>query len=169
MRSIYAFDGPLRDAVHRFKYRGRISLARPLAKLLWQGWQSSIGKAIPRDIDCIAPVPLQAWRQWRRGYNQSELLAHELSRLCSRPALKVLWRRRHTRSQTQFSARDRQSNVRDAFALDLAQIAPHDLSGRSILLLDDVCTTGSTINECARVLQQNGVKSVYALTLARQL
>jgi len=169
MRSIYAFDGPVRDAVHRFKYRGRTSLARPLAELLWQGWQTPLASAIPRDIDWITPVPLQAWRKWRRGYNQSELLADELSRFCARPALKVLWRRRHTRSQTAFSARDRQGNVRDAFAIDPTEIAARELSGRSILLLDDVCTTGATIYECARVLKQNGAKAVYALTLARQL
>jgi ComF family protein len=168
VRSVYAFAGPMRPAVHRLKYGGKTALARPLAQLLYDYLQDTA--AIPvQEIGVVVPVPLHAWRQWRRGYNQSTLLARELAYLLDLPCAEVLWRRRHTTSQVELSAKQRRQNVEGAFALDADLLQRYNAQHRPILLIDDVCTTSSTLNECARVLRQAGIEKVYGLTLARQL
>jgi len=170
LRSVYEFEGPRREAIHRFKYAGKTALANPLALVLAEYLQQAAGRDIDAsNLGAIVPVPLHAWRKWRRGYNQSTLIARELSRFLQIPVYEMLQRPRHTAPQVELSAKERARNIHDAFEINLKMLNALDLLGKPILLIDDVCTTGATLQECARVLQQAGIKTVYALTLARQL
>lgn len=144
-------------------------MAAPLAGLLHDFLQSSTQTpCIPLDhIRIVVPVPLHPWRRYRRGYNQSELLARELGRLLDVPMMNALTRVRHTTPQVELRKKQRRDNVRGAFALH-EDVARCENKG-SVLLIDDVCTTGATLGECARVLKSAGFAPIYALTLARQL
>lgn len=153
--------GLARELIHRLKYNREIWLARPLGNFLERGLED------PRlqdwKIDAIVPVPLHPLRRREREFNQSELLARELSRRLGRPLSGPLKRVRHTVTQTHFDRRQRMQNLRDAFAL--RQNVP--VQGQNLLLVDDVFTTGSTLDECTRVLLAAGARSVRALTVAR--
>jgi len=147
----------LRDLIHLYKY-GRIrTLARPLAELL--------RAALPRDEhwDVVAAVPLHWLRKWRRGFNQSELLARQVARSTGVPLVSALRRVRATPAQAGLSHTGRRRNVATAFR----SRRPASLEGRSILLIDDVLTTGSTAAACARALKKGGASRVLVLTVAR--
>jgi len=113
-----------------------------------------------KDIDCIVPVPLHKKRFAERGFNQAELIAHIVSKQIKRPVKIFLQRTRHTPHQTRLSREERLKNVLGAFTFNFSP-------PRVVLLIDDVYTTGSTIQECARELKKQGVEKVYAFTLAR--
>lgn len=158
IRSVVYFEGGLRQAMHWFKYRGRTVLAEPLGDLMAAYWMQH---GIP--VDVVAPVPLHAARWRERGYNQAALLAREMARRVGlRVDEKVLIRQRATASQIKLDANQRKENVRDAFLC-----ASDELSGKRVLLIDDVCTTGATLEACAVALRDGGARSVQALTLAR--
>lgn len=160
IRSAVAFEGPLRQAIHRLKYGGTASLAAPLGMFLSARWQ-----ARPLPADMIVPVPLHISRVRERGYNQSKLLAEQLSRATGLPfAEAALERVRATAPQITLSAAERKLNVRDAF-----QASADAVRGRQVLLVDDVCTTGATLESCSIALRRAGAASVWALTLARAL
>jgi ComF family protein len=149
----------LRAVVHAFKYDGRKSLARPLGRLLREA-----GRDVLDGADAVVPVPLHPWKRLRRGFNQSAELAHRLGV----PVRPVLRRRRATRTQAGLTPGQRRRNVAGAFVL-----APWPWRGpverQVLVLVDDVMTTGATLDACARVLKQAGAKEVRALTLARAL
>ncbi len=167
-RAPLEYSGPIRDAIHAFKYRGKTALAAPLADLLWEYSTSEAGRAIPfENVTVIAPIPLHPLRRWRRGFNQSTLLARELSERAQIPYAEILKRTRHTAPQIELGAHQRAANVRGAFALDERALLEYSRA-HSVLLLDDVATTGATLEECARILKKSGVAEVYALTLARR-
>lgn len=178
LRSLYIFDGPIRRAIYRFKYHGKIAQAAPFAALLhnYLLQQDKNTTRIPVErLSLIVPVPLHAWRLYRRGYNQSSLLAGELAKhiaqTCgkARPVMAgVLRRIRHTPPQVGLKAKERTANVHGAFAVDAAVLQRVNPHNGAVLLVDDVCTTQATIHECARVLVRAGLPEVYALTLARQ-
>ena len=172
LRSAFVFEGALRGAVHQFKYRGKVARAAPLAALLGEFLRRDDGIPIgipATQLALLAPVPLHPWRRWRRGYNQSALLAQELGRSLGLPHGEILRRTRHTPPQVGLSARARQENVKGAFVADRRALDKWNPSRGAVLLLDDVCTTGATLRECAKALKSAGVAEVYALTLARQL
>lgn len=152
-----AYEGTAQKLIHLLKYSGIHTLAGPLA--------ARMTAALPRSqpIDCIVPVPLHWTRRWSRGFNQSGLLAREVSRRCGIPCLDVLRRTRRTGSQAGLSDRDRRRNVSGGFAVQPKQ----DLAGKCVLLIDDVLTTGSTAAACARALKGAGAARVIVLTLAR--
>ncbi len=158
----YAYHtGSLREAIHQFKYEDLRSLATPLGKLMGQGWI----ELAPSDheIDVIVPVPLHATRQRERGYNQAALLARELGLHLQRPVVEdVLMRTRATAPQIDLTAEERQANVRGAF-----QAANTSLAGKRVLLIDDVYTTGATLQAACTALRTTGVAFVWAYTLAR--
>ena len=158
IRSAAYFEGVLRKAMHGFKYRRRTALAGPLGGLMAACWAQH---SMP--VDVIVPVPLHAARLRQRGYNQAALLAREMAR---RVGLVVdertLVRQRATAPQIKLDARQRKENVRDAFYCSC-----NALAGRRVLLIDDVCTTGATLEACAVALYEGGARSVQALTLAR--
>jgi ComF family protein len=150
------YEGALREIIHAFKYGARRSLAKPLARLMRP-------LAMFEGIDAVVPVPLHRTRKRTRGFNQSKDLAKALK--LEAPVLNALRRVRATRPQTDLPAAQRHRNVRDAFALSaLRKPLPRDAC---VLLVDDVCTTGATLEACARVLKAAGARQVRALTVAR--
>ncbi len=115
-------------------------------------------------LDVVLPVPLHPIRLRQREFNQSLLLAHELSRELRLPLLfDILERNRWTRPQVELDGEERRKNVRKAFSIK----RPEQIERLRVLLIDDVYTTGATVNECARVLKKAGAKAVHVLTLAR--
>ena len=178
LRSLYFFDGPIRNAIYRLKYQGKTAHTAPLAELLRNYLMRQDRKAshIPVErISLVVPVPLHPWRLYRRGYNQSTLLATELAKQLRQSCDKagptmagVLRRIRHTPAQVGLKAKERAANVRGAFAFDEAALQRANVGNGAVLLIDDVCTTQATIHECARVLVRAGISEVYAITLARQ-
>ncbi len=160
-RAAGPYEGALRDILHAFKYGGRRTLSAPLAALM-----AAHGAAVLDGADCVVPVPLHWRRRFRRGFNQAARLARGLGL----PVVSALVRTRDTRSQTELPAAQRHRNVRGAFRLARRGILwrrPVDLRGLTIVLVDDVATTGATLEACARVLEQAGAREVRALTAAR--
>lgn len=153
--------GVLRELIHRLKYNGELWLARPLGDFLELGLDDD--RLVDEEFDAVVPVPLHALRRREREFNQAEILAAELARRRKWPVQNVLRRDRYTITQTHFDRQRRMQNLRDAFSL--RQNAA--VQGKHLLLVDDVLTTGSTLDECARVLLEAGAHSVRALTVAR--
>lgn len=168
LRSCARFEGALREAIHRFKYQGQSGRAAPLAELLFDYWQAD-DKLAAHEFALLCPVPLHPLRQWRRGYNQSALLAAKLSAQSGVPHAALLRRVRSTPPQIGLKEKERLANVKGAFAVDIKTLEKLNPSRGPVLLIDDVCTTGATLAECARVLKKAGVKEVCALTLGRQV
>ena len=159
IRSAAFFEGPLREAIHAFKYDGVTALGGVLGELLAEGWE-----AFHPPTEVIMPVPLHRNRRRRRGYDQARILAEQLAQRLEVPILAdVLVRVRETVPQVDLGAKDRLENVKDAFACE----AKGEIEGRAVLLIDDVCTTGATLNACADALRVHRPRSVWALTLAR--
>jgi len=156
----YVYSGLARELVHHLKYRETAALAAPMASLLAQALAA---RAPPADL--IVPVPLSGARRRARGYNQSEALARSLGRELGLPvSRRALSRRRHTLPQARsHGAEERRRNVEGAFAA-----RADEASGRRVLLLDDVTTTGATLRACAGALQEAGAASVWAVAFARE-
>lgn len=113
------------------------------------------------EVHCVVPVPLHFYRFIHRGYNQSEILARYVSENTGFPCLKdLLYRNRFTESQSKFNAKARSTNIRNAFSFN----ETYEISNQNILLVDDVYTTGSTVEECAKILKRNGASKVYVAT-----
>ena len=154
-RAIGAYDGALRSIVHAFKYEGRRSLARPLGALM-----KSRGAGVLSGAAAVVPVPLHPARRRERGFNQAEDLARQLGL----PVVNGLRRVRRTSAQADLPAAKRHGNVKGAFA---ARRNSRLLAGKIVVLIDDVSTTGATLDACARVLKDGGAREVRALTAAR--
>ncbi len=161
IRSPFRFDGVMRQAIHQLKYRNLRTLAALLARLLND---YLITSPVPGEV--LVPVPLHRKRLRERGYNQSSLLARELGKLTSLPVVDdCLIRQRHAPPQTRTSTVDeRQSNVADAFAC-----SDQRLRDKQVLLIDDVSTSGATLDACAAALKAAGATSVWGLVLAREI
>lgn len=155
-RAIGHYDGALRDILHAFKYEGRRSIGVQLSALMRQQ-----GQAVLAGADFIVPVPLHWRRRWRRGFNQSGELAAGLGL----PVVTALRRRRHTPSQTDLPAHERQANVRTAFRV--RRRARARIRNACVVLVDDVSTTGATLEACAEALMRAGAREVRTLTTAR--
>jgi ComF family protein len=152
---------PLRSVIQKFKYGRKVSLGKPLGWLMARGCEEFLGQC---RADLIVPVPLHPKRLRWRGFNQSVLLARQVSRAYGTPLDPfVLLRRRATPPQTQLTEEERRKNMRGAFATN----PDRPIKNKSILLIDDVYTSGATVNECSRALRRGGAKEVYVLTLAR--
>jgi len=151
----------MRQAIHEIKYRNLRALAAPLAKLLHE---YLVTNPVPGDV--LVPVPLHRKRMRERGYNQSGLLAHELGKLISLAVLDdCLIRQQHSSPQARTaSVGERQSNVTGAFTCRDGR-----LRGKKVLLIDDVSTSGATLNACAGVLKSAGATSVWGLVMAEEI
>jgi ComF family protein len=154
-RAIGEYDGALRAIVHALKYDGRRSLSKRLAALMIER-----GADLLRDATCVVPVPLHPSRRRQRGFNQ----AADLARRLSIPTCHALRRVRATATQASLPSSRRHQNMRGAFA---ATRRARLLDGAVVVLVDDVCTTGATLDACGRVLKAAGAAEVRALTAAR--
>jgi ComF family protein len=163
-RAIGEYEGALREIIHAFKYDERLSIGTRLGRIMRES-----ARDLLQDVDFVVPVPLYPKRERARGFNQAAVLAEGLEL----PVYSVLARIRHTTPQVNLPAARRHANVRDAF--QLARCGPRllrrrghpRLSNAVVLLVDDVSTTGATLEACARVLKRAGVREVRALTGAR--
>jgi len=160
LRSWAAFDGPLRNALHRLKYQRDISLGDCLANELIKYFLS-----LNWNVEMVVPVPLGVARLENRGYNQAALLARPLAiATLLRYEPDALIRSKETLTQVGLSASRRKVNVRGAF-----EAKQHLVDGKSVLIVDDVATSGATLDACAEAMLFSGAQSVYCLTLARTL
>jgi len=161
IRSPFRFDGVIRQAIYQLKYRNLRALIVPLAQLLNDYLVSS-----PLPGEALVPVPLHHKRLRERGYNQSSLLAQELGKLINLPVIDDwLIRLRHAPPQARTSTvEERRSNVAGAFTC-----RDHRLRGKAVLLIDDVSTSGATLDACAAALKATEVTSVWGLVLAREI
>ncbi len=161
VRSPFRFEGVIRQAVHQLKYKNLRALAVPLARLLAD---YLITNPLPGEV--LVPVPLHQKRLRERGYNQSSLLVRELGRLTGLPVIDdCLIRKRYAPPQTRTATvEERQSNVVDTFAC-----RNNRLEGKQALLVDDVSTSGATLDACATALKASGAITVWGLVLAREV
>jgi len=161
-RSCGVYGGVLKDIILLFKYRKYAPLSLPLAHFagvclaedaqLWDG------------AEFLVPVPLHPSRRRERGFNQARLLARDLASICGIPVLaSVLIKTRNAPTQAGLRAADRERNVRSAYAVK----RPQEVRGRTLILVDDVTTTGATLRECAKMLKKAGAKDVRGITLAQ--
>ncbi len=157
IRAPYLMEDPLRSAIHKLKYEDLRAAAPTLGRLLGDWLQT---KDMPGD--CLTPVPLHPRRMRGRGYNQSALLAGQVSRISGLPVRDLLKRTRDTPPQANLGGRSqRQDNVEDSF------ICKEDVRGAKVVLVDDVVTSGSTMAACAQALKKRGAASVWGIALAR--
>lgn len=160
-RSALRFRGPVKAAIHEMKYRGALQVASE-----WLPWMLACLRVHCPDasFDSVLPVPMHARRERERSYNQARLLAAGVARALSLPMdPAAIVRARETGTQTHLTVAERRLNVFDAFRVqDSGRVR-----ARRVLLIDDVMTTGATVNECARVLKDAGAASVHVLTVAR--
>lgn len=161
IRSPFRFDGVMRQAIHQLKYRNLRALVKPLAKLLWDYLTTN-----PVPAEVLVPVPLHQKRLRERGYNQSGLLAQELGKLTNLPVVNdCLIRQQHAPPQARTSTvEERRSNIANAFTC-----RNHRLRDTQVLLIDDVSTSGATLNACAAALKASGTTSVWGLAMAREI
>ncbi len=159
-RSVLLYDGKIRDMIHEFKYEGRLGLERVFSALMIENFHN-----VPGSFDLVVPVPMHISKLRQREYNQSAVLAYNLARSAGvKCDLLALKKTRDTRPQFEFRNEDeRRRNVRGAFSA----ASPDRFKNRSVLLIDDVFTTGSTCDECARVILKSGASRVSVFTLSR--
>ncbi len=162
-RAVGYYEGALREAIHRWKYEEKTSLTsffgEKLTEVFYRHWSRGA-------FDLIIPVPLHSQRLRERGFNQSLLLVKELSQRTQIPyAKRLLQKGIPTPPQVHLSGEEREKGVRGSFLLR----EPEEIDGKSILLVDDVYTTGATVNECSKVLLKAGAERVDVLTLAHAI
>ncbi len=157
----YRSRGVVRDLVHHFKYRRQFHLRHLLARMLAEGFRGE--RCADAGIDLIVPVPLHPARLREREFNQAEVLGRLAGARIGLPVADCLRRLRYTPTQTHFHREERFENLRDAFAV----VDAPDLDGRRVAVVDDVLTTGSTADACARALREAGAAAVVVITVAR--
>ena len=153
----YSQASRLQAAIQKMKYHH----ARDLASRLGE-WMSQSAE-FPFSDGILIPVPLHKERELARGYNQSQFLAEAMGRSLLWPMEEPLWRHRNTPPQAHLSRPERLRNLLDSFSLS----SPTRVMNKKIVLIDDVCSTGATLNECTKILKQNGAKVVWGCVLAR--
>ena len=161
IRSLFRFDEVIRKAIHELKYRNLKAISPCLAELL-----ADYLKANPPPGEALVGVPLHPRRLRERGYNQSSLLARELGRRIGLPVIEdCLIRVKQAQPQVRaVDVEERRRNVADAFVC-----CDEKVEGKQIILIDDVCTSGATLESCAAALKNKGAASVWGLTLAREI
>lgn len=158
-RSLLVYDGPVKQSLYRFKYGGRKEYAKAYAYLA----ESRLGEYI-KEIrpEALLPVPLHRKRYRMRGYNQSEVFARELGRRMGIPVVsKMVSRVKNTLPQKELDLSDRQNNLKKAF-----KINRNDVKLNTIIIIDDIYTTGSTIDALSATLREAGVQNIYFLTIS---
>jgi len=153
-RAPFAYQGDVRESLHRFKFGGAYYYATEYA--------TQMQSLIPEGVDFVTWIPVSRIRKWQRGYDQAELLAVELSKKTGISAVKTLTKKQTRRQSATKNAAERKKNIQGAFSVR----NPADISGKRILLIDDICTTGATLSEAIKVLKQYGAADISCLTLA---
>lgn len=160
-RAVFAYDNNSRSLLTDFKYGDRTDFAPVFCR-----WLNRAGVDLLEQADFLAPVPMHRMRLWQRRFNQAALLVRGLAKTCDAvSAIDLMERNRITRPQGHLSPIARARNVRGAISVRPKWVK--SIVGRTVLVIDDVFTTGATVEECARVLKKNGVARVDVLTLAR--
>lgn len=159
---VYSYwQSPLKEIVYGLKYHR----VRPAINILGN-WLADVAVNFCADTDLlIVPVPLHRRRLWERGFNQAELLAQNVAGRLRQPVARIIMRQKYTKPQFGLKKPERLSNIKGAFKIALKYQAI--LTGKTILLVDDLVTTGATLGECAKVLKQNGAREVWGLVLAK--
>ncbi|MBM4404145.1 MAG: ComF family protein [Candidatus Cloacimonetes bacterium] len=161
-RSLFRFDGAIQDLVHKVKYEGYLS---PVTWFACHAAEHLKSFSCYDDLDIITATPLHRVRRRERGFNQSELIARKLAELMDLPYHELIRRRSYTLSQTNLSKQEREHNLRDVFVA----LHPGLIAERHILLVDDVFTTGTTVNEVSKVIKKYQPRRISVLTMARPL
>lgn len=160
-KAIFIYEGIIQDIIHKFKYGKKPYLGKGLGVLMLN--RLLLTPYIFKDINYIVPIPIHKNRMRNRGFNQSELLAKEISKGLGLPmASNLIIRKKDTKPQSAFSPLGRKNNLKDAFVVN----KKYNLKNKNILLIDDIYTTGSTLNACCEVLYELGVNKVNATTLS---
>jgi len=160
-RAIGRYEGPLREAIHLLKYRGKLQVVRPLLDLALAHFHAHFQGAA---FDAVIPVPLHRRRLMQREFNQAAVLAHGLAAQLGIQVLeRVLVRVRWTQPQVELSGDERRRNMKGAFAMTDASL----IDGKRVLVVDDVLTTGATVSEAAKTLKAAGATRVDVFALAR--
>ena len=161
-RSAVRYTGVIQRLIQDFKYQSATWLSHDFAELMIACAKAYLSET---DIDAVTSVPLYHAKERERSYNQAFILAKGVTKYFHKPLVKnILCRIRPTQSQTHLTYFEREANVKNVFAVKKANL----VKGSSILLIDDVMTTGATVNECSRVLKKAGAEKVSVLTLARR-
>lgn len=166
IRAVVEYKEPIKTLIHEYKYNKKVHLKNFLGDILTQWFSKNFLDY--KDVDIICCVPMNPIKKFFRGYNQAELLAKELAdkfKLNFIPQL--LKRPKLTKSQFKLSKEKRLVNVKDAFIVNERFLGI--IRNKNILLIDDVCTTAETINQCAKVLRNCNVKKIFAVVLARDV
>lgn len=158
--SHYVYKDNIKRAIISYKFHGKKSYSSYFACVLAEKIEE-----LDWAFDEVTFVPLGAERKWGRGYNQSEIIALEVAKLIGKPCKSTLKKKMFTKRQASLPAKKRKANVFGKFKLNKKT----DICGKTLLLIDDVLTTGSTVSECARVLKTGGANKVYCLTLAKTI
>ncbi|MDD2523727.1 MAG: ComF family protein [Endomicrobiia bacterium] len=163
LKAPYVYKDNIKKIIKKFKYSNRYFLAdelsQPMIDLIHkEDWCDS--------IDIILPVPLHFVKKFKRGYNQSYLLAKHIATSLHKPVYKdILLRKKNTKAQFGLGREEREKNLEDTFVVDKKY--KDIIKGKKILLIDDIATTCTTVNQCAKVLKQSKVKKVFVVTIAR--
>ena len=161
VHSVGAYEGVLKSAILRFKFKKKTNLADPLGVLMVKYLSRHLDM---NKIDLVVPVPLHQSRFNERGFNQSELLSHVITRYYDVPTVSgMLFRTRRTFPQFDLPKKERFKNIKGAFEVKGSAL----LKEKNVLLVDDIYTTGSTISECTRMMKEGGAGNVHVLTLSR--
>lgn len=164
VRAVVRYEGVVRRAIHRYKYRGYAALAPALAQLLVHGWDTPLTLPL-QGAEIVVPVPIHPRRRRERGFNQSELLAKWFCQAVGLPySSQSLRRVQYQQPQVGLKQDERRQNIQGAFRVDLGEA----VAGKRVLLIDDVWTTGSTLNEAARALLASGAETVFAYVVAHE-
>ncbi|MDR3048901.1 MAG: ComF family protein [Elusimicrobiota bacterium] len=161
MRSVYSYKDNIRKLILNFKYFERTYLSKDFVSDMVETFKS---EPAFKDIDLIISVPLNILRRLKRGYNQAQILAEGLSQALGKPQnARILYRKKMTKAQFKLTKQERRENIKDSFYVQ----NPSLLKNKTILLIDDIATTGATASACAKTLKKAGSKKVFVLTVAR--
>ena len=159
-RAVALYEGTMRELIHKLKYQDRHEVTTLMAN-----WLISTGQDFLNQADVLIPIPLHRQRLWRRRFNQSTLLAKRISEMTDKPVdFKSFARKKNTQSQVGLSETQRKSNLQGAFHIPEHRV--NHLNNRSVLIIDDVITTGATANAAAKTMKNAGAKQVNLLCLA---
>lgn len=163
LKSPYTYSSKMKKLIKKLKYSKKTFLAKELSL---QMANFIIKENIDKNIDIVIPVPMHWFKKWKRGYNQAELLADGISKIINNPIYNnILIRTKYTKPQFNLKKQQRQENLENMFAINKKYIDV--IKNKRILLIDDVATTCSTANQCAKILKEHKVKNIIVVTLSR--